>query len=89
MQPKRLIIDVREPFEYESGHAQGAVNIPPASLMANPRELKDVDKDTEIIVYCRTGSRSNASIEILKQMGFTNLINGINAEHVEKNYPTQ
>lgn len=86
MSSNQLIIDVREPFEYESGHAEGAINIPPADLMANPTELNRINRDTKIIVYCRTGSRSNASIQILKQMGFTNLINGINAGHVTKNH---
>lgn len=86
MSSGQLIIDVREPFEYESGHAEGAINIPPADLMANPTELNRINRDTKIIVYCRTGSRSNASIQILKQMGFTNLINGINAGHVTKNH---
>lgn len=88
MSLKRVIIDVREPFEYESGHVDGAINVPVAALMSGAQELNSVDKDTEMIVYCRTGSRSNASIQILKQMGFTKLINGINADHVAKNYFT-
>jgi len=87
MSSRRVIIDVREPFEYESGHVEGALNIPPADLISGISALDRFDKDTELIIYCRTGSRSNASIQILKQMGFTNLINGINAEHVAKNYP--
>lgn len=83
---KRFIVDVREPFEYETGHVEGALNIPPSELMSGAAKLNGVDKDTELIVYCRTGSRSNASIQLLKQMGFTNLVNGINADHVAKNY---
>jgi len=54
--------------------------------MSGAAKLKDVDKNAELIVYCRTGSRSSASIQILKQMGFNNLVNGINANHVAKNY---
>jgi len=86
MSSKRAIIDVREPFEYQSGHAENAINIPPSELMSGAPQLKDLDKDTELIVYCKTGSRSNVSIQILKQMGFTNLVNGINVGHVTKNY---
>ncbi len=86
MNSSQLIIDVREPFEYENGHVDGAINIPPADLMANPTRLDNTNKDTKIIVYCRTGSRSSAAIQLLKQMGFTHVINGINAEHVAKNY---
>ncbi len=83
---KRLIIDVREPFEFTSGHVDGALNIPPTELMAGATQLQDVPKDTELVLYCRTGSRSNVAIQILQQLGFTNLVNGINADHVKKQY---
>lgn len=86
MSSQRLIIDVREPFEYQAGHVESAINIPPSELMSGAAQLKNVAKDTELVVYCKTGNRSNVSIHILKQMGFTNLVNGINADHVTKNY---
>lgn len=86
MNSKRVIIDVREPFEYNMGHVSGALNIPPAELMAGAKQLDNVAKDTELVLYCKTGSRSNVAIQILGQLGFTNLINGINAGHVEKKY---
>ena len=83
---KRLIIDVREPDEYASGHVSGAINIPPSELLSGAEKLKDLPKDTELVLYCRTGSRSSVAIEILTQLGFTNLINGINASQVESKY---
>lgn len=83
---KRLIIDVREPEEYSRGHVEGAINIPPGELMAGASKLDYIPKDTEIILYCVSGSRSNVSIGILKQMGFTNLVNGINMQHVDAKY---
>lgn len=83
---QRIIIDVREPFEYAMGHVEGALNLPPAALMAGAKVLEKVPKDTELVLYCRTGSRSNASAHFLKQLGFTNVVNGINQAHVEKNY---
>ncbi len=89
MNSKRVIIDVREPFEYESGHVKGALNIPPHDLLSGTKLLDKLERDVELIVYCRTGSRSNASIQILRQMGFTNITNGINAGHVEKHYFNQ
>jgi rhodanese-related sulfurtransferase len=82
----KIIIDVREPFEYKMGHVEGAVNLPPAALMAGAKLLESVPKDAELILYCRSGARSNAAMHYLKQLGFTNLINGINQLHVEKNY---
>lgn len=81
---KILIIDVRDPAEFESGHVEGAINIPPAELMAGANDLKEVPKDTKLILYCKSGSRSNVSMNFLKHMGFTNLVNGINADHVNK-----
>lgn len=83
---KKIIIDVREPYEYAMGHVEGALNLPPAALMAGAKMLADTPKDAEIILYCRSGARSNASMHYLRQMGFTNLTNGINQAHVEKNY---
>lgn len=85
-QPERLIIDVREPFEYMFGHVDGAINIPPAQIMAGAKQLTDVPKDTELILYCMSGSRSAAAINILKGQGFTNLVNGINKDHVKAKY---
>ncbi len=84
---ERIIIDVREPFEYKMGHVRGAINLPPATLMGGlPTQLADVPKDTEIVLYCLSGARSNASLRILQNYGFTNLINGINKDHVEARY---
>lgn len=83
----RIIIDVREPYEYQTGHVDGAINIPPAVLLGGmPEDLKDVPKDTELVLYCMTGARSRASIHILGQYGFTNLVNGINKDHVKAQY---
>jgi phage shock protein E len=87
MMPTRLIIDVREPFEYKASHIDGALNIPPAKLLAGmPEELANISKDTEIILYCISGSRSNSSMHILRNYGFNNLVNGINRHHVQAKY---
>lgn len=83
---KQIIIDVREPDEYASGRVKGALNVPPAELMNGSKALGDVPKDTKIIVYCRTGSRSNVAMHILQQQGFSNVVNGINKEQVEARF---
>lgn len=77
-----IIIDTREPFEYAASHVEGAINIPPAEFMHGgvPNALKDTPKDEKIILYCRSGQRSNTCSMILRQAGFTNLVNGVN-EH--------
>lgn len=83
---ERMIIDVREPEEFAKGHVEGAINLPPAELMAGASALKDVPKNTPLVLYCVSGARSNASMNILKQMGFTDLTNGINQQHVEAKF---
>ena len=82
----RMIIDVREPFEYMMGHADGAINLPPSKIMSGAEILNDVPKDTELILYCRTGSRSAVAMNFLKDMGYTNVVNGINKDHVNAKY---
>ena len=82
----RTIIDVRGPIEFRAGHVKGAINIPPRKLLAGAGELNDIPKSTELIVYCRTGNRSAASINILKTLGYNNVINGINKDRVEAEY---
>ncbi|HCM52325.1 TPA: hypothetical protein DIS56_04360 [Candidatus Saccharibacteria bacterium] len=82
----RMIIDVREPEEYARGHVEGALNIPPAEIMNSAKALANVPKDTELVLYCTTGSRSNICKNILGSIGFTNVVNGINKDHVKARY---
>ena len=83
---KRVIVDVREPSEYNEGHVEGALNIPPMEMMNGAEKLKGLPKDTEIVLYCISGSRSNVSKNILQTMGYTNIINGINKQQVKAKY---
>lgn len=83
----RIIIDVREPFEYKAGHVKGAINIPPEKLLGGlPDQLAGLPRDTELVLYCLSGARSRTSIHILEQYGFTKLVNGINKNHVKAKY---
>lgn len=82
-----IIIDVREPYEYATDHVEGAINLPPMELMSGlPSALANVPKDTQIVLYCLSGARSGASMRILERYGFTNLVNGINKDHVRATY---
>lgn len=83
---ERIFIDVREPFEFTRDHVNGAINLPPADLMNGAKALDGVPKDTELVIYCLSGSRSNVSIHYLKQLGFTNLVNGINKDQIKSKY---
>lgn len=81
-----VVIDVREPEEYAGGHVEGAINIPPPELMSGTDKLDNIAKDAAIIVYCLSGSRSNVSKNMLENMGYTNITNGINKQQVEAKY---
>ncbi|NTW61292.1 rhodanese-like domain-containing protein [Candidatus Saccharibacteria bacterium] len=83
---KKVYIDVREPYEFASGHVKGAINIPLDQLMSGDLSDAQLTKDTSIIVYCRTGSRSGMAKMILDDMGFKNVINGINTLTVNERY---
>jgi NADPH-dependent 2,4-dienoyl-CoA reductase/sulfur reductase-like enzyme/rhodanese-related sulfurtransferase len=62
------VLDVREPSEFNAGHAEGSVNIPLPLLR---RRIGEVPKNKEIAVYCLAGQRSYYATRILKQNGFT------------------
>ncbi len=66
------IVDVRRPAEFCTGHIKGAVNIPLSRLKEDARKLLP-DLSQEIILYCRTGSRSLDAAYTLIDMGYTNV----------------
>jgi rhodanese-related sulfurtransferase len=77
-----LVLDVREPAEWEKGHIPGAVLAPrgmlewyadPTTPYAKP-ELT-TKRDARVIVACASGGRSMLAAETLKQMGYTNVVN--------------
>lgn len=77
-----VLIDVREPAEFETGHIASAVNIPRGVLEfqvdAHPAVASVSDpalshKEQPLVVYCRTGGRSALAALNLQRMGFTNV----------------
>lgn len=81
-----IIIDVREPDEYATGHIKGAINLPLGRVMRGASELDDTPKDANLIIYCRSGGRAGVAETALRKQGFTNVINGINQEQVEAKF---
>jgi len=64
-----LLIDVRTPEEYASGHLENSVNIDYKA--DNFKELiGELDPDQEVYVYCKVGGRSGRSAKMLNSMGF-------------------
>ena len=75
-----LILDVREADEYESGHIPGAVLFPVGSIDRESAEQLIPDKDTLLLVYCRSGNRSKTAALALAELGYTQVyeFGGIN-----------
>jgi adenylyltransferase/sulfurtransferase len=74
-----LLLDVREPHELQISALAGAVNIPLGTLAAR---LSELDSAREMVVLCKSGSRSARALELLASAGFKrvkNLQGGINA----------
>lgn len=69
----KLLIDVRSPMEFRSGHLKGAINLPLGAVAAQADRLGA--KDREIVLYCRSGNRSGMALGQLRRLGFTNLKN--------------
>ena len=84
--PDLVILDVSTTSEYEDGHIEGAVNIPVQELSARLDELSNED---ELLVYCRTGNRSAQAVDILQDVGFTEIyhMNAGITEWIEAGYP--
>jgi rhodanese-related sulfurtransferase len=82
----RIFVDVREPYEFQRDHVEGAINLPPTDILSGAKVLENFPKDTELVLYCLSGSRSNASMHYLKQLGYTNLVNGINKDQIRAKY---
>jgi rhodanese-related sulfurtransferase/TusA-related sulfurtransferase len=67
-----ILLDVREEVEYAFGHIDGSISIPMGEL---EDRLDELDKDKEIYVICRTGTRSDLAAQKLEEKGFTKVYN--------------
>ena len=66
-----LVLDVRTQEEYDEGHIPGAICLPNEEITEDMPIV--FDKDTEILLYCRSGHRSAEALEKLEKMGYTNV----------------
>ncbi|MFD2443258.1 sulfurtransferase TusA family protein [Bacillus sp. CGMCC 1.16607] len=67
-----IILDVREVAEYAFSHIEKAISIPLGEL---EDRLNELNKEDEIFIVCRTGSRSDLAAQKLTKNGFTNVFN--------------
>jgi rhodanese-related sulfurtransferase len=79
----KLIIDVREAEEFAENHAPDALNIPLSQLVEGTADLSSIPTSASVIVYCRSGNRSETAKRILESKGYPDVTNGINARVVQ------
>lgn len=68
-QESLVVLDVRTPTEFTTGHIKGAINLD-YYQPSFKNELAKLDKTKKYLVYCRSGNRSQSTVQIMKQLGF-------------------
>jgi rhodanese-related sulfurtransferase len=58
------IIDVRNPYEYQTNHIKGAINLPLSKIK---RKKVEIPTDKDIVLYCQTGIRSKQAAKVLRR----------------------
>jgi adenylyltransferase/sulfurtransferase len=84
------LIDVREPFEYETARIAGSQLIPMRQI---PEQVGTLPKDKQLLIHCHHGGRSLRVTQYLRAQGYeavTNVAGGIHAwsERIDKSVPT-
>ena len=75
-----IILDVREQDEYDGGRIPGAVLLPVGTIDETTAAEVIPEKDSTVLVYCRSGNRSKTASSTLADLGYTNIyeFGGIN-----------
>ena len=75
-----VVLDVREQSEYDEGHIPGAVLLPVGSIDGETAAAVIPEKDSTVLVYCRSGNRSKTAAAALAELGYTGIyeFGGIN-----------
>ena len=68
-----VLLDVRTQAEYDSGHILNAINISHEQILEDPELLAEY-KDTQMVVFCRSGVRAGKVIQLLESIGFEDII---------------
>lgn len=89
-QQDALVVDVREPAEFEAGHILGARNMPLSQIDARAADLKK-NKSKPVVVCCASGTRSAAAVAAFKKNGFEKVfsLNGGIAAWKQAGLPTE
>jgi len=68
-----VLLDVRTQAEYDSGHILNAINISHEQILEYPELLAEY-KDSQMVVFCRSGVRAGKVIQLLESIGFEDII---------------
>ena len=68
-----VLLDVRTQAEYDSGHILNAINISHEQILEYPELLAEY-KDSQMVVFCRSGVRASKVIQLLESIGFEDII---------------
>lgn len=84
-----LVLDVREPSEYNAGHIPDAVLLPVGEIDEESAASVIPEKETTVLVYCRSGNRSKTAAAKLAELGYTEIyeFGGINTWPYEVEQP--
>ncbi len=72
--PNATLVDVRETYEFQAGHAAGAINIPLNDIFLRLEDFKKMS--APVVVYCRSGNRSEHARLVLQAKGLKEVYNG-------------
>ncbi len=70
---KLVLLDVRTKAEYDSGHILNAINVTHEEILESPELLSEY-KDSQMVVFCRSGIRAGKVIQLLESLGFEDII---------------
>ena len=76
-----VVLDVRSPAEYASGHVDGAINLPLDRFVDGYRNVI-ADITQRVVIYCASGARSGQAVQYLAAQGYANVVNGVSAHQV-------
>lgn len=66
-----FVLDTRSPEEYSTGHVPGAINVPYDQVA---ERLAEIPRDKDVVLYCRSGRRTQIAAETLAENGYTRLL---------------
>ncbi|MGI2261491.1 rhodanese-like domain-containing protein [Shewanella sp. GXUN23E] len=81
-----MVVDVRTPAEFAQGHLPGAINIPLPEV-TQQFAARQIPKDADIVLYCRSGNRSGQAQRALINLGYSNTFNGLGYDGLMSHQP--